>query len=46
MFEFGDVKLQTEMFILLLLVAQWPKCVDESDFVGKARNLCFCDQNM
>ena len=25
---------------------QWPKCVDESDFVGKARNSCFCDQNM
>ena len=23
-----------------------PKCVHESDFVGKARNSCFCDQNM
>ena len=26
--------------------AQWPKCVDESDFVGKARNSYFCDQNL
>ena len=25
---------------------QWPKCVDESDFVGKFRNSCFFDQNM
>ena len=24
--------------------AQWPKCVDESDFVGKARNSCFVNR--
>ena len=28
------------------LRTQWPKCVDESDFVVKARNSCFCDQNL
>ena len=26
---------------LIVKVTQWPKCVDESDFVGKARNSCF-----
>ena len=32
--------------ILIVIVTQWPKSVDESDFVGKARASCFCDQNM
>ena len=35
-----------EAQLCLPYVSQWPKCVDESDFVGKARNSCFCDQNM
>ena len=26
--------------------AQWSKSVDKSDFVGRARTSCFCDQNM
>ena len=25
---------------------QWSKSVDKSNFVGRARNSCFCDQNM
>ena len=25
---------------------QWPKSVDESDFVGTACNSCFSDQNL
>ena len=32
--------------ILLKNTPQWPKCVDKSDFVGKARNSYFCNQNM
>ena len=29
-----------------LMITQWPKSVDESDFVGTACNSCFSDQNM
>ena len=28
-----------------LSLTHWPKSVDESDFVGRACNSCFCDQN-
>ena len=32
--------------LINMISTQWPKSVDESDFVGTACNSCFSDQNL
>ena len=37
---------RTSFKLVKLVFAQWPKSVDESEFVGTGWNSCFSDQNM
>ena len=34
------------LHITIITYPQWSKSVDKSDFVGRPRTSCFCDQNM